>query len=211
MFKKRDLIIFAVIAAALGFFVVRQYFASKEVRALVQPENNQVIAIEVARLTKSNSDLRQGIVDLENRINNYQKSVTDQSSSTETLNRDLKHYQEINGMLPVSGRGIILRINKKLTQPQQVDLANTIRNIGVNGFSMNGDRIGINYHFGLDSSEYEIQVVGNPTLIRSALIRKGGFLDQLFPGGTEYSISENDNISLKTATPINFIYAQPAD
>jgi uncharacterized protein YlxW (UPF0749 family) len=211
MFKKRDLLIFAFIAAALGFFVVRQYFASKEVRTLVQPENNQVIALEVAKLTKSNSDLRQGVEDLENRINNYQKSVSDQSSSSETVNRDLKHYQEINGMLPISGRGIILKINKKLTQPQQVDLANTIRNIGVSGFSVNGERIGINHHFGLNTNDYEIQIIGNPTLIRSALVRKGGFLDQLFPNGTEYTISENDSLSLKTADPLNFIYAQPTE
>lgn len=208
MFKKSDLIIFAVIAAALGFFVVRQYFASKEASILTQPENNQVIALEVARLTKGNSELRQGVIDLEDRINSYQKSVSDSSSSADTINRDLKHYQETNGMLPVSGRGIILKINKHITQPQEVDLANTIRNIGVDGFSINGDRIGLNYHFDANTDSYEIQIVGNPTLIRSALIRKGGFLDQLFPNASEYTVSENDSLTLKTAPPINMIYAK---
>jgi len=208
MFKKSDLIIFACIAAALGFFVVRQYFASQEAKVLTQPENNQVIALEVARLTKVNAELRRGVVDQEDRINSYQKSVTDSSSSSETITRDLKRYQEINGMLAVSGRGIILKISKRITQPQEVDLANTIRNIGVDGFSINGDRIGLNYHFEGNADSYEIQIVGNPTLIRSALVRKGGFLDQLFPNALEYTVAENDNISLTTAAPINMIYAK---
>lgn len=208
MFQKRDLIIFAIIAAALGFFLVRQYSASQEARILVQPENNQVIALEVARLTKGNSELRRGIVDLEDRINSYQKSLTDKTTSSANIKQDLKNYQEINGMLPLTGRGIILKIDKKLSQPQEVDLSNTIRNIGVSGFMINDTRVGLNYHFGGNSDNYDIQIVGNPTLIRSSLIRKGGFLDQLFPSGLEYSIAASEGLTLKTAPPINFIYAK---
>jgi uncharacterized protein YlxW (UPF0749 family) len=208
MFKKNDLLIFAIIAAALGFFIVRQYFASKQVSILTQPENNQVLALEVAKLTKGNADLRRGLVDLEDQVNSYQKSATDSSTSTETINNDLKRYQQVNGMLPMTGRGIELKINVRLTQPQEVDLADTVRNIGVDGFSINGERIGINHHFAGNASSYDLQMIGNPTLISSALTRKGGFLDQLFPNTTEYTITENDNLNLKSAAPVNFIYAK---
>lgn len=211
MFKRTDVIIFTFIALALGFVLVRQFLVSKEVRVLVQPENNQVLALEVARLTKANADLRNSLVDLENRINNYQKSASDRIASNNTLNKELLQYQEINGAIQTTGRGIELKINKQLTQPQEVDLANTIRNIGVDGFMINDQRIGLNYHFDGTAQNYDILIVGNSTLVSSALTRKGGFLDQLFPSGNEYSITEMESITLKTAAPINFIYAQDAN
>jgi uncharacterized protein YlxW (UPF0749 family) len=208
MFRKRDIYIFTIISILVGFFIVRQYQASREVKILSQPENNQVIALEVAKLTKVNAELRREIIDSEGRVNNYQKSVGDWKTKKETLDHDLKLYEQINGLLPISGRGIILDIGYKLDQPQEVDIANTIRNIGVDGFSINGRRVGINYHFDGGFDKYEFQIIGNPTLVRSALTRKGGFLDQLFPTGVEYSITESDQVNLATADPLNFTYSK---
>lgn len=211
MFKKRDIIIFAIIAALFGFFLVRQFYASREAFKLTQPETNQVIALEVANLTKTNTELRQEVFDLDARINNYKKSLNDQVTSDETISRDLQYYREINGSVPITGKGVILKINQNLTQPQQVDLANTIRNIGTQGFSINGDRVSLSYHFGDNAKSYEIVILGNPTLIQSALTRKGGFLDELFPIASEYSISQKEDISLSTAPESNFTFANIAN
>lgn len=206
MLKKRDIIIFSLIAVVVGFFVMRQYYAGVEARKLVQPENNQVLALEVAHLTKSTAELRSEITALEDQRTQYQKSLVDRSSGIDSIDKDLKRYQEINGFLPINGRGLILKINKELSQPQVVDLANTIRNVGVNGYAINNQRVGLNYHFISVASGTEFKIIGNPTLVRSALTRKGGYLDQLFSGANEYSISESDNISLNTIPPIQFIF-----
>lgn len=207
MVKKRDLIIFTIIGVVFGFFLIRQFYASREVRRLTQPENSEVLALDVARLTKSNAELRQEVLTLDSQINNYNKSMTDQSTASETLDRDSRRYQQINGFLAISGRGIILRIDQSLTQPQLVDLANTIRNIGVDGFAINSHRIIINSHFEATTLNYEIAIIGNPTIIKSALTRKSGFLDLLFPDGAGFAISEQDTITLDQVTPWQFIYA----
>lgn len=205
--KKRDLIIFTVLGVAFGFFLIRQYYAGREVRKLTQPENNQVLALEVAKLTKSNAELRQEVLTLDAKVNDYSQSLTDQTTANETLGLDLKRYQQINGYLPVVGRGVVLNINHTLTQPQLVDLINTIRNIGVDGFSINGQRIIISSHFEATTPSYEIAIVGNPTLVKSALTRKSGFLDLLFPSSSDYTITEQDSISLKQVPDWLFTYA----
>ncbi len=206
-FKKRDLVIFAVLGLVFGFFIVRQFYAGREVRILIQPENNQILALEVAKLTKSNTELRQEVLSLDAQVNNYSQSLTNQTTANQTLNNDLNRYQTINGFLPVTGRGLVLKINQTLTQPQLVDLANTIRNIGVDGFSINGQRIIANSHFEASSPSYEVAIIGNPTLVKSALTRKSGYLDILFPSGTSYAISENDSLTLKQVPNWSFTYA----
>lgn len=209
MFKKRDILIFSLIAILTGFFVVRQYYATREASKLIQPENSQVLAMEVAYLTKDNANLRQEVADLENRSNSYQKSVNDQTSSNDNIIQELNRYLEVNGQKETTGRGIILEIKKPLNQAQVVDLANTIRNIGVNGFSINNKRVGINYFFSnIDQTPIEIKIISNPTIIKSALTRKGGFLDQLFPTGAEYSITEKDGILLGKYQELKFIYSK---
>jgi len=209
MVKRKDALLFAIIAFLLGFFLISQYRSGLEVQKVIQPENNQVLAIEVSKLTKGNAELRQEVVSTDAQVAKYQSSVTNQSVSTETINKELKYYRELNGIIPITGKGVILTIDRPLTQPQVVDLANTIRNIGVKGFSINGERVGVNYHFQTsDINKYDIVILGNPTLIRSALIRKGGFLEQLFPNSVEYSIKEEEILTLNTNPTINFTYSK---
>lgn len=208
MFKRKDLIIFALIGLIFGFFLVRQFYATREVRKLLQPETNEVIALEVAKLTKSNAELRQEVANLDSQINSYNQSWQNQSTANDALQADLKRYQQINGDIPIAGRGLILKINYKLTQPQLVDLANTIRNIGVDAFAINGQRVLTGTQFLANSNDYEFSIVGNPTLVRSALTRKGGFLDLLFPGANEYVIIEKDSVTIDSSQTQVFNFAK---
>ena len=208
--KTRDKLIFIAVAAIAGILLTRQYFAGSEARKLSQPENNQVLALEVAKLTASNADLRQEVIDTEAKLNSYKKSASDQVATEATINSELKIYKDINGDLELQGRGIVLTINHALSQTQLVDLVNNIRNIGVDGFAVNGQRININSYFKTDDSvqTYQIDVVGNPSLLKSALTRKGGFLDQIFPNTNEYSIIEKDTVVLPPNPAANFIYSK---
>lgn len=207
--KQRDTIIFSLIAILFGIFVMRQLVASREARKLAQPENNQVMALEVAHLTKSTSELRRELANSEDKVSLYQKSLSDQSTALSSIENDLKRYREINATTILKGRGVVLTINKKLSQIQMIDLTDTIRNIGVSGFMVNGLRITHNFYFSeSQANTTKIEIVGNPTLLRSAITRKGGYLDQLYPNALEYSISETDTVELPAATVFNYQFSK---
>lgn len=208
--KLKDKIIFISVAVVVGILLIRQYYAGAEARKLTQPETNQVLALEVAKLAKSNSDLRQEVVDTENKLNSYKKSASDLNATESAIDNDLQTYKNINGDSSLQGRGIVLTINHTLSQPQLVDLVNNIRNIGVDGFSINDLRVNNNTSFkAADNIKiYKVEMLGNPTLLKSALTRKGGFLDQIFPNATEYVLIEQDTLNLAAGPTANFIYSK---
>lgn len=210
MLKKTDYIIITIIFFFLGIFIVSQYYSSREYSRVVQPQNNEIIALEVAGLTKNNANLRREVQDLTADLSIYQHSSETSKGAYDKYQSDLVRFSIINGAASASGQGIIIKISGKLTTPQIVDLLNAIKNIGSEVISLNGMRITLSTEAsrfnGLD--HYEILVLGNSKLLKSAIERRGGIVDQISEKDIKIEISESDNLEISSGIPLGLKYAK---
>jgi uncharacterized protein YlxW (UPF0749 family) len=210
MFKKVDYIIITIICFFLGIFLVSQYFSGKEFNKVIQPENNSVIALEVAKMTKTNTDLRREVQSLTDDLNIYQNSSRSSLDAYQKYEQDISRLRVINGEETKTGQGIVITISGNLNTPQIVDLINALKNIGSEIISINGTRLVINTELGqfAGKENYEIKVLGNSEILKSALERKGGIIDQIKNKEIVISLAKSENIVIKNGEPIQFKYAK---
>ena len=211
MFKKTDYIIISIICLFLGIFLVSQFYSAGEYKKVTQPENNEVLAVEVAKLTRSNADLRREVQDLTFDLNSYMNATDSRKKSYEKYLNDTQRYDVINGVLGYSGQGVIISINGKLITPQLVDLINAIKNIGGETIEINGERVIVDTDFSVFNNRdfYTIKVLGNSKLLKSAMERKGGIVDQIATKDVSFQIEELDNLTIgPSANVIKFNYSK---
>lgn len=207
--KKKDILIYILICLILGILLVRQFYTTKVVEKIKTGEENQLLALEVSRLIKANTDLRLEIQDLGATSEKYQKSLDDKKSASEEVAKNIEKYQILAGVTKIEGRGVEIKIDGDLDQTQMVDLANALRNIGIEGSSVSGKRVIISSYFktasdGLYLNEtklakpYTILAIGNAPLISEALKRKGGIIEQITGSSKDLKITveEKDKIIL---------------
>lgn len=210
MFKKSDIIIISVICFFLGIFLVSQYYSGIEVNKISQPKNNEVLAIEVSKLTRSNAELRREVFDLTANLDSYRNSSESNKKAYDQYLSDIDKFDVVNGSKSTSGQGVIINISGDLVTPQVVDLVNAIKNIGAQIIEINGKRLVVNTEMSQFSNldHYEIKILGNSTLLKSAIERKGGIVDQISTKDIVFSVVTSDNIEIGTSSPINFKYAR---
>jgi len=210
MFKKSDYIIISIICFFLGIFLISQFYSGKEYQKIIQPENNAVLALEVAKLTKSNADLRSEVQDLTLDLETYKSSSESRQKSFDQYQIDSERFDNINGSTSMTGQGVVMQIRGKLTTPQIVDLINAIKNIGAEMISINDQRVVLNMDFSRfsDMQTYEIKVLGNGNLLKSAIERKGGIVDQISTKDINFVIQERDDIGIPVGEQLKFNYAR---
>lgn len=210
MFKKTDYIIISIICFFLGIFLISQYYSGKEYKAVIQPENNAVLALEVSKLTKSNADLRNEVQNLTLDLETYNNSTESRQKSYDQYLIDSERLNNINGVTSKMGQGVVMQIRGNLTTPQLVDLINAIKNIGAEIISVNDERLILNTSLDRFSNMqyYEVKVLGNSSLLKSAMERKGGIVDQITTKDINFVILERENIEIPAGEQLKFNYAK---
>jgi uncharacterized protein YlxW (UPF0749 family) len=187
-----------------------QYRAGKVYLKAITPENNATIALEVAKLTRSNADLRLQVKKLTEYLDTYKNS----SESTKTLYDNFTKEQEelgvINGALPRNGQGVTVTVEGKMSSPQIIDLINAIKNIGSDKVAINNERVMINSDLSQFSGKdhYDILILGNGKLLKSAMERRGGIVEQISTKDLKISVIESDNLTIPSGNLMNFKYAK---
>lgn len=213
MFKKNDYIIISIICFFLGTFLVSQYYSGIEVSKLSQPESNEVLAIEVGKLTTSNAELRNEVSELTANLDSYRNSSESSKKAYDQYLTDIEKFDVVNGEKATSGQGVIITITGDLVTPQVVDLVNAIKNVGAQLIEINGKRLVVNTEMSqfANLGHYEIKVLGNSTLLKSAIERKGGIVDQISTKDIVFNVSTSDNIQIGSGAIINFKNARIVD
>ena len=210
IFKKKDYVIISIICLFLGVFLVSQFYSSTEYRKVVQPENSETLALEVAKLTKTNSDLRQEVKSLTSTLDSYKDTSESGKKLYEKYLSDKELYDVIIGNAPKTGQGVSIMVTGSLGTTQIVDLINAIKNIGSGMISINGKRLVINTDLSQFSnkSDYKIDVLGNSKLLDSAIKRKGGILEQISTKDLKIDVVSSEEIYMPVGEPFQFIYAK---
>jgi len=209
IFQKKDFIIIAIICYFLGFLLIRQLYFSDETQRIKKGEEEQLLALEISRLIRANADLRLEIQELSATAEKYRRSLEDKKSASEEVSKNLEKYKIIAGTTRIYGSGVEVKIDSDVTKEQMVDLVNSLKNIGIEGISINGKRLAISSYFTADQGglfmngqrlekPYTIWVIGNAPLIKEALERKGGIIEQLQleTKGGQIKIEERNEVVL---------------
>lgn len=210
MFKRTDYIILSIICLFLGIFLISQFYSVKEYKKVIQPENNAVLALEVSRLTKSNADLRREVQDLTMNLETYKSTSESGKKTYDQYLVDSERFDIINAVKPKTGQGVTINIDGKLSTPQVVDLINALKNIGAEVISVNDYRLAINTDLSRfdGMQKYEVKVLGNTNLLKSAIERKGGIVDQISTKDIRFDIQGQDNIEIPAGTPVQLNQAR---
>jgi uncharacterized protein YlxW (UPF0749 family) len=210
MLKKTDYIIIGIICFFLGIFIVSQKMSAQEYSKIIQPENNDVLALEVSSLTKANADLRQEVAKLTSDLDVYQNSSESNKSLREKYLSNLDQYNAIIGNSEIKGHGVIVTIQGNLVTAQVVDLVNAIKNIGSSQIAINGERLLINTDLSkfAGKSSYIIDILGNGQTIKSAMERKGGIVEQISTKDLQINTEVKDSLVLSQLPQSKFIYAK---
>ncbi|MEI7792487.1 MAG: DUF881 domain-containing protein [Candidatus Berkelbacteria bacterium] len=210
LFKKKDYLIISIICFFLGIFLVSQFHSSKEVKKISQPENSETLALEVSKLTKTNSDLRQEVKTLTSTLDSYKDTSESGKKLYEKYLSDKAQYDIIIGNAPKTGQGISVMVTGTLNTAQIVDLINAIKNIGSSMISINGKRLVVNTDLSqfAGKSDYKIDVLGNSKLLDSAIKRKGGILEQISTKDLKIDVISSDEIVMPKGETTDFVFAK---
>jgi uncharacterized protein YlxW (UPF0749 family) len=180
----------------LGDIFISQFYLAKKLTKVTQVDENASMAIEVGGLIDNTEKLQKEINELAAERDKLIKSTNDHQTTAETLEKDLSKYKIIAGETTVEGPGVVIIYSKRPDPPLLLDLINALRNIGVEAFSINEQRIVINSKVDYQSfappyNRLEIKAIGNPELLKNALTRRGGVIEMI---GIEASVEKKDNL-----------------
>ncbi len=219
-----SLITFAI-AIVAGFLLVGQFFSTNQVKEITDPDQQKNLALEVSILADSNTTLRQEVENLEQKQRDYQEALQYRLPGTDVLQASLDQYRKISGLEQVTGPGISLFVDGPILDVQLLDLLNTLRNIGIEGVALNGNRIVYRsaimpqgLQIALDGTvlapPYRFEAVGEADLLATALQREGGILEQIkqvFPEAN-VEVTKKADVTLPAyRDKIFFRYAQAAE
>lgn len=214
-----------ILAIIVGFLLTTQFYSTRKVEQVTDPDLQENQALEVSILSASNSNLRQEVSALREKQRDYEDVLESRLGGNEALANSLNTYQKVSGLEDLTGSGITLLIDGPVMDVHLLDLLNNLRNIGVEGVSLNGERIVFDsYILPEDSkislnkealnSPYRFEAVGNADLLESSLLREGGLLEQLeqtFPE-VEIGITKKDSLTLPAYRgEMDFEYARTID
>jgi|GEM_PF-648619 len=176
------------------------------------PETQEVVAVEVARLTNANTDLRKQLSDVTQQEYELQQAIVDKQSASATYQKELDKADLVTGSVSVTGPGIRLVINDSLTNAQITDVLNALKNIGAEALSINDYRVTpwfSEWRTNL-TAPYTVVALGSPPVLATSLTRRGGIIDQieLAAGALELTVDQYDELTLPETPLPNFQYLQ---
>jgi uncharacterized protein YlxW (UPF0749 family) len=222
--SRPSLVTFAI-AVVVGFLLSAQFFSTKKVAEITDPDQQKNLALEVSILAESNDTLRAEVESLEQKAWDYDEALKYRLPGTEVLRASLVQYQEVSGLQELNGTGVSVVLDGPVLDVQLLDLLNTLRNIGMKGVALNGNRIVYDsvilpagLQIALDNvvlvPPYRFDVVGDADLLAESLQRTGGILEQIsqmFPE-IKVSVTKKDSLTLPAyRDTMEFHYARTTE
>lgn len=171
-------------------------------------EYTDIVAIETMRETELRSELASWkskyeeietkLEETNQKIEEYRSQITSEENAGELLKQELKDSQKMLGYTDVKGEGIVVTLEEmdgdreetKIQSFDLISLVNELKLAGAEAISINGERVVASTDIALPTSgifllngrriksPYEIKAIGDMKYLESAIIIKGGYLDQ---------------------------------
>lgn len=182
------------------------------------------LKLELASWREKYNQLNEKYNEVSTKIEEYKNERVSDAKTAELLETELQQLNKALGKTDVVGEGIVIQlVDKKgeiLGDGAYVDainaenlliIVNQLFAAGAEAISINGNRIitttaikGIGYtefikvnSKRIPDNTYVINAIGNPDYLRSAVLGKGGHVDELKELGHETSVKDNKNILIE--------------
>jgi uncharacterized protein YlxW (UPF0749 family) len=174
----------------LGFLIILQIEAQKDYREIASSQKTQNSTSKIVFLTQEINLSKTKVEQLQKKHEDYQKALNDIKVSRKLIASDLENYQKFLGQKEIRGQGVEITIGKTLSLEEMIDFVNNLKNISIEALSLNDKRLICSSAFAKDGRDlklndqkinlpYQIKALGNPDVLKEALERKGGMIEQL--------------------------------
>lgn len=190
------------------------------------------LTAKLANLRKLNQSAEQELAKVTEQVNKYEKQSTGSNTNLKQLQIRLQDERILAGTTPVHGPGITVTlmdggqtgvnveqilthdwnvrsvVNELFTSGAEAVTINNYRVVATSAVNCQGPVVSVNHH--QLGAPFEIQAIGDPTVLKSALDIRGGILDALRRQGLKVSTPQvKSNIQMAAytdplqATPVN--------
>ncbi|NLL98636.1 MAG: DUF881 domain-containing protein [Tepidanaerobacter sp.] len=225
----------AAICFLLGMLLVAQFRSVQTAGNATSIQRAQELSTQLKAVTEERDMYKRELLELRNRIAEYESSASEISSLTEAMKKELEKVRMHAGLIAGTGQGVVITMDDS-NLPRQPgedpnlflihdeDLLKVINELfaaGAEAVSVNGQRI-------ITTSEircvgptiiinsvklappFIIHAVGDPEILEAALKMRGGVIESLQVFGIQVSIKKQDKIEIPAYTgPIQFKYLKP--
>jgi len=200
-------LLLSVVCLLLGVLLFAQFCTQRRITAALLAASSTNQALIISNLVESNAELREEVGALRSQLRRYQE-VEGQGVLQTRLN-ELNTIKVVNGLVEVSGHGVEVRIEGRISVLDMQDMVNELRNTGAEAMAVNGQRLLVSSVIASDdmgmivngvsiSAPYIFQAIGDQETMARALTRKGGVIALLEARceGLDITVSKRDKIIL---------------
>lgn len=182
------------------------------------------LKLELASWREKYNQLNEKYNEVVTKVEEYKNEKVSDEKTAELLKEELEQLNKALGKTDVEGEGIVIQLVDKKGEPLGEDayvdpimaenlliIVHQLFSAGAEAISINGNRIisttpitdiGYAEFIKINSNRipgntYVINAIGNPDYLRSAVLGKGGHVDELKELGHETSVKDNKNILIE--------------
>ena len=200
-------LLLTVVCLVLGVLLVAQFRTQRRITTALLAASSTDQALIISNLVESNAELREEVGALRSQLSRYQEA--EGQEVLQTLVNELNRIKIVNGLVEVSGPGVEVRIDGRISVLDMQDMVNELRNTGAEAMAVNGQRLIVSSVIASDdmgmivngvriSEPYIFQAIGHQETMAGALTRKGGVIALLEAryGGLDITVSKREKIVL---------------
>lgn len=132
-------LLLSVVCLLLGVLLFAQFCTQRRITAALLAASSTNQALIISKLVESNAELREEVGALRSQLRRYQE-VEGQGVLQTRLN-ELNRIKVVNGLVEVSGHGVEVRIEGRISVLDMQDMVNELRNTGAEAMAVNGQRL----------------------------------------------------------------------
>lgn len=232
----RAKLLIAAVCFILGMMLVAQ-FRSVQISGggVTSYQRAQELSSQLKNIADERDMLKREVVELRNRIAEYEESASKISGLTDTMKKELEKVRMTAGLLGGVGPGIVVSLDDSNVPKQpgedpnlflihDEDLLKVINELfasGAEAVSVNDQRIITNSEIRCVgptiiinsvrlAPPFVIQAIGDPDTLESSLKMRGGVIETLQVFGIQVNIKKQDKIEMPAyGGPIQFKYLTP--
>ena len=221
MFKlKKEIVIPSAVCVCIGFLSCSILIGSYVYMHKSETENISKLTALLEKSDENNKKLLEELETKNKSISDYQAAVSDNSQTLKVMQEELEKAKKLASTTELKGKGITVTITDSKKNAGGIDsnalvihdedlllFVNELNSAGAEAIEINGQRISsrssikcagsiININGVRVSSPFVIKAIGDPEVMASALLFKGGVVDNLKPWGFSVDITEEENLTI---------------
>lgn len=228
--SKNAQISIAIVCLVLGIMMAFQYRTSNKETELL-PGRDKELLLKLQTVTDERDSLAQEVISLRDKLSNIGAS----DKTTSDLQDELRKANMAAGLIPIHGPGIIVTLNDSpLTLQAGSDpnallvhdddilrVTNDLKASGAEAISVNDERLTatseircagttILVNTSKIAPPFVIKAIGDPDTLKSGVLIKNGYLDNLKVIGIQVQVQESQDIQVPAYAGLTkFDYSKP--